>query len=266
MVVKSTKKRIEANFSRASTTYDSFARMQNQAADLLLTHVGLACASLQKGTILEIGCGTGQMSAEISRLLGSRKLIFSDISVRMVEQCQQKIEKLRTPPNDFQCTILDAEQLSDKNAYAAVISGLTVQWFSDFQQTLHRVYDSLIPGGEFIFSCLVQGSFAQWYSASNRLNVPCTANLLPNSAKINQEVATVFDSLESVSKSIEIEYPSTDYFFRSLKLTGTNAQKDGLVLTAGQMRRLIRGWELSLKGETLKMTYVFDILRAKKKR
>lgn len=266
MIVKANKKRIETNFSKASTTYDKFARMQSKAADLLLEHVELACPALPEGAILEIGCGTGQMSAKICQVLGLQKLVFSDISPGMLKICQKRLEELTSAPIDFHCKLLDAEQLFEKKVYAAVISGLTVQWFSDFQQALLRIYDSLIPGGEFIFSCLVRGSFPQWYSACERVNVPCTANVLPSSEKIHWEVNRVFDSLESVSKTIDVDYPSTEYFFRSLKLTGTNAQTEGLLLTAGQMRRLISSWDLSLNNEKLRMTYAVDIIRAKKKR
>ncbi len=265
MKVTAKKNSIKASFSRASQTYDSFARMQKKAADLLLEHIERASPVLPEGPILELGCGTGQMSVEIARTLGSRKIVFSDIAPDMVEMCRNKLSGVSRPIDALLFKVMDAEQLTEEAVYAGVLSGLTVQWFNNFHATMQHIYASLVPGGKFIFSCLVRGSFAEWFLASRKIDVPCTANTLPESQKIYHDVSCVFDSLHSVSETIKVEYPSAAYFFSSLKETGTNVQIDGRMLTASQMRQLIQSWDSSLNGEKLTMSYVVDIIVAEKK-
>ena len=252
-------------FTRVTQPYDSLARFKKNATGLLLEHIERANPVLPEGAILELGCGTGQMSAESARILLSRKIVFSDIAPDMVEMCQNKLSGGLRPTDALLFKVMDAEQLTEQSAYAAVLSGLTVQWFNNFHGTLQHIYASLVPGGKFIFSCLVRGSFAEWFSACSKIAVPCTANTLPESQKIYYEVSCVFDSLHSVSETIEVEYPGAAYFFRSLKETGTNVQIDGRMLTAGQMRQLIQSWDRSLNGEKLTMSYVVDIIVAEKK-
>jgi malonyl-CoA O-methyltransferase len=264
--VKTNTKSLEANFSRASKTYDSFARMQKQAADLLLDHLEHAAPEMVDGAVIELGCGTGQMSYGIAQIMQHRKLIFSDISPGMVEMCRKKLSKITSGSRDIHFHVLDAEQLSEKEAYALVFSGLTIQWFKDFQSTLQRIYNALLPGGEFIFSCPVQGSFAEWRSVCDEIQLPCTANVLPERTEMIEQVGAVFDAVDHSPVTIEIDYASAAFFFRSLKYTGTNAQLDGVKLTASQMRRLIRFWDRRLNGGKLTMTYCVDILQAKKKR
>lgn len=256
--------RIEANFSRAARTYDSFARMQKRAVDLLLEHLEGASSGLRDGAVLELGCGTGQMSYGIAQSLRPRRLVFSDISPAMIQICKERLSVITGESKGIYFQVLDAERLSETEVYALILSGLTVQWFNDFQSTLQRIYKALLPGGEFIFTCLVHGSFAQWYSVCDEVGVPCTANALLKSKEMVRQVGAVFDKLEYFSETIEIDYPSAAYFFRSLKCTGTNVQIDGVRITASQMRRLIRFWDRRLDGRVLNMTYCVDLIRAKK--
>ena len=263
-IVKIDRQRIEANFSKASHTYDRFARMQKKATELLLEQIELNLVSLPHGPVLELGCGTGQMSERLNQILELRGLVLSDIATGMVAMTQQKIAQMEKTSNSISYKVLDAEKLSGNAIYAAVFSGMTVQWFKDFHGTLQRLYATLLPGGQFIFSCLVRGSFPEWLSVCKQIDLPCTANIQPDSHNLKQTVAEVLGSDELVSRTIKIDYPSAAYFFRSLKSTGTNVQIEGDRLTSSQMRRLIRFWDEGLGGEKLNISYIVDILIAKK--
>lgn len=263
--VKIDKNLIVEKFNSAATTYDGYAKMQQVATGFLLTHIQNSLEHRAEGAILEIGCGTGAMSVRLAEMWPGCSLFCSDISPEMVAVCQQKLAAQGVLSSNCQCLVLDAETIAAESMYAAIVSGLTVQWFADFSGTLARIYSALQPGGEFIFSCLVQGSFLEWIAACQLIDVPCTLNGLPDRQKNLCDVRRVFNSVDFFTTSIVVEYPSSAYFFRSLKLTGTNTQVGGVSLSVSQIRRLMQQWDEMLGGQGLAMTYVVDCIRARKK-
>lgn len=244
---------IQESFSRHADSYDANADLQYIAAKKLLWYLDQRVSELPSGPILEIGCGTGFVSEGILERMPERKTIFSDISPRMLERCQQKItKKFSIPHQDF--ISLDGESIQEQNFYSLIISSFTFQWFSDLVTTLNNIFQALQPGGWLLFSLPIDGSFPQWQKACKELNLPFRANPLPKISDLqlllqrNDIAGDLWEDDDTLS------YKSSRFFFHSLKNVGAAKALTGKSLSPGQMKQLMRHMDRQ-NPSAFKMTY-----------
>jgi trans-aconitate methyltransferase len=105
--------------------------------------------------ILDLGCGTGHLTAEIA----ARGAIVTglDASVSMVAQARQNYPKLRfmlADAGDFHVEPLDA-----------VFSNAVLHWIPDAGPTIASVSRALKPGGRFVFEMGGKGNNARVLAA-----------------------------------------------------------------------------------------------------
>lgn len=97
--------------------------------------------------VLDIGCGFGwhcRYAADES----AKSVLGVDISSKMI----QRAKEMTTNENiKYECMAL--EDISfEKNKYDVVISSLVFHYVRDFDQVCKKIYNSLVEGGELIFS------------------------------------------------------------------------------------------------------------------
>ena len=159
------KGRIGRAFGRAAGTYDDHALVQRLAAEELADRI--AALSLPDGPrVLEIGCGTGFLTAALRRRLPQAQLVVSDLSPQMVEAC-----RARVPDADY--LVMDGEHPTVRDAsFDLVVSGLALQWFEDAPAALERLCRALRPGGWLAVSTLLSGTLNEWRAAHAGLGLP----------------------------------------------------------------------------------------------
>lgn len=216
-------------FSRAASNYHHEALIQKECARKLVEFFVQQKITLGNGPCLEIGCGTGFVTELILPLVPNHHWNITDISPQMVSECQKQIGKKSLT---FNC--LNGEEIDEKSQYALIISGMTFQWFQNFDKSLNKLRRALMPGGFLCFSFLTASSFPEWRQVCEEIDVPFTGHPLPNSileAQTYQEerVAT---------------YPSANHFFRHLKRIGAGTALEK-PLTPHSMRRLLHHWNAS---------------------
>lgn len=123
--------------------------------------------------VLDLGCGFG-WHCRYAAEQGAASAIGVDISHRMLEQarsmtCFDTIQYV-------ECAVEDYEYKPD--AVDVVLSSLTFHYVKDFYDLCGKIYGSLVPGGDFVFSAehpvfTAQGD-QQWYHKENgeRLHWP----------------------------------------------------------------------------------------------
>ena len=96
--------------------------------------------------ILDIGCGDGQIPAEIAALVPNGSLLGIDLSEDMVEFAQQKFPAQDFPNLRFQQQ--DASHLNFDHEFDLVVSFTCLHWIKDHVPVLSGIKRSLKPNGK----------------------------------------------------------------------------------------------------------------------
>jgi ubiquinone/menaquinone biosynthesis C-methylase UbiE len=106
----------------------------------------------QKGeSILDVGCGTGDLVNSLSELECS--VIGIDKSTNMIQQARTKY-----PTIPFH--VMDVLELDYKNEFDAVFSNATLHWVKQPKDALQAIYNALKNGGRFVAEFGGQGNVA----------------------------------------------------------------------------------------------------------
>jgi malonyl-CoA O-methyltransferase len=150
-----------------------------------------------------------------------------------------------------------------------VVSALTAQWFGDFGRGVSSLANSVSDRGHIILSYLTNSSFPEWANKCSELDIPFTANRLPETGSGSDVLKSLGFDVRSEHISISIDYQSAIHFFRSLKMTGASTQLGGISNRTSDMRRLISAIDQSDNGlckpDNIKITYGLDVVTGYKK-
>jgi trans-aconitate 2-methyltransferase len=91
--------------------------------------------------ILDLGCGTGHLTAKIANY-GSKVWGF-DADIAMISQAQQNYLHLQ-----FQ--VADARNFQLESPLDAVFSNAVLHWIPEAEQVINQVYQALKPGSRFV--------------------------------------------------------------------------------------------------------------------
>jgi len=139
------------SFSDAAPNYDLWAKPQLVIADYL---VDFLPQKLDPATILEIGCGTGILTAKLRERFPEAIIRAIDIAPGMIDFCKQKW------PNgvlaDFE--VADAEVFESPTPFDLVITSSSLQWFGDRTASLKRIVELTVRKGNAAFAVPIRGS------------------------------------------------------------------------------------------------------------
>ncbi len=145
------KSNIQRSFARASVSYDEFANLQRKVGLNLLE---MLAGQIPAGVILDLGCGTGFLTRELSRIVDHNKIIAMDLAFPMLEVAREK------HGNQFFCA--DIERLPVRSeAIDWIFSNLALQWCVDLQKVFSQFRSVLKPGGQFFFSTFGPQTFQE---------------------------------------------------------------------------------------------------------
>ena len=143
------KHRIQHSFAQAASAYDQHARMQREAAAALALRMQRQWPEAHR--ILEIGCGTGNLTRHLLATYPQAQLLATDLAPSMVATCQTLLPPADRPRVQFEAA--DGEQL-DATGFDLVASSLVFQWFEDTPATLRRLH---AQGARVAVATLVDG-------------------------------------------------------------------------------------------------------------
>lgn len=153
---------VKKSFNASACTYDHYAGLQGAMGARLL-----ALADLPAGTaarMLDIGMGTGNLTAQLMAAYPSAQVHGCDIAFNMIAHARGK---LAHAPLLF--PVADAEQLPyASSAFDLVASNFAYQWLDQWRDALDEVMRVLRPGGLFIFSAFGHNTFCELRQAFTR--------------------------------------------------------------------------------------------------
>lgn len=163
-------------FARHAETYDAHARVQHAfAADLLGR-----CRELGElhGPVLDLGCGTGWLIAELSAQSPDTKLIGVDLSEDML-----RIARERSDAVTWICA--DMRQLRLATPCALVLSSSALHWVDPLDAAMAAAAHALMPGGALECVLMIEGTLTELHQ-SRRAAVPSLppGRALPEEASV----------------------------------------------------------------------------------
>lgn len=187
--------KIGERFSRVADNYEQHAVIQRLLAEELLDRVGRE--KLTPHVVLDIGCGTGRLTAGLKSYFPSSRILGLDISHGMAKAARAKgIDPL----------VADAADLPFKaGAFDLVVSNVAYQWVSDLARAFQEVGRVLKNDGLFMLSCFGAGTLDEL-----RCSFGIEESPLPSTHRINSSLKT------SGFHAIELEVELQRGYFESL--------------------------------------------------
>ncbi len=124
--------------------YTKNSSLQNNLAKEIIESLQIAPNSL----ILDIGCGDGRITAELSRLANQGSVLGIDASSNMIDFALINFPKAEFPNLNFRRTM--AESLELKQKYDHIVSFSCFHWLKDPRSVMRRISANLKKGGELL--------------------------------------------------------------------------------------------------------------------
>jgi malonyl-CoA O-methyltransferase len=223
--------RVALSFGSAAASYDAHSAPQRHAAARLAELI--AAEPLPAAPrVLELGCGTGHLTAELQRRLAGAAFFCSDVAAPMVAACRARLPGCRY-------LVMDGERPAVGGGFDLVCANLTAQWFRDLPGTLARLAALLAPGGLLALSTLGAESFREWRTAHAALGLRAGTQPFVDAATLRAAFPAgrlALDEELFVDRAeAALELP------RRLRAIGAATPAPGhRPLAAGQLRRVLR--------------------------
>ncbi|WP_337996835.1 methyltransferase domain-containing protein [Oleispirillum naphthae] len=239
-VVKSA---VAANFSAAAATYEDNAAVQIPAARHLAS---ILPPGFSPRTVLDIGCGTGVLTRELTRRFPAARLAGMDLAPAMVGACRAAWPY----PHVFLCG--DAEDFdAEGNAFDLVASSFAMQWFADKPGTIVRFAAALAPGGIFALATPVHGTLFELAAAhAVALKRPLQAlSYPPEEAYAAWAAAAGLSVIHEEAQDIAIPYPDAFAVLKSFKGIGATFKGASKPLSPREVHRLTAAYERDFRSD-----------------
>lgn len=101
----------------------------------------------RKGDVLDLGCGTGLLGANLGPIEGV--VVGVDLSIEMIEQATRR----HVYDRFHNVNVLDALQATPDSLYHVIAALDVLIYVGNLDTVIPNAYRILLPGGRFVFSC-----------------------------------------------------------------------------------------------------------------
>jgi malonyl-CoA O-methyltransferase len=233
------KDRIRRAFDRAAPTYDAHADVQKRLALDLAARIDDIPDS-----ILELGCGTGMLTARLRERFPTARIVAVDFAPAMAERTRAAVP-------DAEVLVADVESLDPDERFALTISSATVQWFADPVATFGR----LVPAsGRVLIGTFGPRTFWELDAVFTELGEDRGMSL--PSADDWADLLRACGSAEvaTASEEVVVHYPTAAGFLEALR--GVGATGGAARQTTSTVTRALRLYDERFRdGEGVQVTY-----------
>ena len=214
---------LRRTFNRLADLYDGHAALEQEVASRLLERLEFHRLAPQR--IMDLGCGTGQASAELKSRFRKAQVIGLDSSRAMVAQMRRRSRLLR--PLKAVCADFSALPLADQSS-ELLYSNLAMQWCPDLVSLFAEFRRILMPGGMLLFSSFGPDSLAElrtaWAGADETAYTMEFTDMLEVGDAL---MAAGFQEPVMDTERITLSYPDIDALICELQATGTSGFLQG---------------------------------------
>ncbi len=217
---------IARKFDNAAESYDQSASVQAQIARSL-TERAIRRLSKSPQAVLDIGCGTGFVAAEIARHWPQANITGIDHAPQMLKQAQLKVPHMEIITGDVAA-------MDFPLSFDLVFSSMALHWLPDPRASLMKWRQWLKPGGRIFAVLPVAGSFQEWRDLCAEQGMADGLWPLPSG-----DFADASDAKTELKK-MTVEYSSASDFLRRIKSIGAaTARVDHKPFAVSVLRRLL---------------------------
>ena len=110
--------------------------------------------------ILDLGCGTGHLTAEMAAAVGPEGDVVG------IDRSEAMIADARETYPDLRFEAVDATEYDPDESFDAAFSNAALHWIADQGAVTERVADALVPGGRFVAELGGRGNVARVVEAA----------------------------------------------------------------------------------------------------
>lgn len=238
-------KAIATRFSAAAPTYDQSATVQAQVSRQLVEHIP---PTLRPDRILEIGCGTGLLTAGLRRRFPHSRLDALDLAPAMIVEARKNI-----PDPSINWLAGDIHALPPGTGYQLLASSSSLHWLRPLEAGLAAVRRQMADGGRLACAIMLAGTLQELHQLRRQLlpHKPPTARL-PDSGELRRALAANSLQIESLHvEIIETRHASAAELLRKLHDQGVTAgpfSHNHAPLVRGELHRLTAAYDNMFAG------------------
>lgn len=232
--------RAKQNFSDAAQDYDDYAVFQRFAAsefaEFIMSHSAPG-SEHRPMRILELGCGTGFLTRELSTWVPESQILATDVSPQMVAVAERKLSGMRNlsfMTLDFN----ESSSLKQLGEFDLIVSGMAFQWANSLDRLLQALKSPLKQTGKVFFSLPTQGTFRVLHHAFQLENAPYPGLIPPSIESVRATLRNHFARFVTEEHSYHEEFTSLSEFLHELQKMGTD-NASGELVSPGTLRRMI---------------------------
>jgi trans-aconitate methyltransferase len=115
-------------------------------------------------SILDLGCGTGKLAAEMARLASRGSVTGIDSSIDMIKRARERCNGLSNVTLEH----ISAQAMSYTGKFDLVFSNLALQWINDIHRVSGLIYQSLKRGGKIAFQLPASNFSPEFFDCISR--------------------------------------------------------------------------------------------------
>lgn len=264
------KKKIAQSFGRAANQYDSLAHFQRKVGQCLHQQLPKS-TQLAESTadywVVDLGCGTGAALQSLQTHYPAAKIIALDLAEAMLHQARSHFASMDNA-SAFSPIQADAERLPFADQSLDVVySNLVVQWCGSIPNLVKEIARVLKPGGQLIFSTLLERSLHELKSAWKQVDTNVHVNHF-HSAQEWRNALDQYFVLDSFANDLHIEwFDELKALTRSIKGIGAKNLNAGRPVGLSGRQRIqafAQAYEGFRQENLLPLTYDVLLVSAKK--
>jgi len=263
VTIKDEHKTIAARFSAAASTYHTSATVQRAVAKRLSA---MLAGDETFDRILEIGCGTGLLTARLCRLFPRARIDALDMAGGMVTLCRARL----TGAAGLHCHVADLNTFRRGASYPLIVSSSALHWMYPMAGVMETLAGMLTGQGRLVFALMVRGTLAELQAARQRVapHKP-PARQLPTMQTVRAALAHAGLHIETEQEESRRQvYASAGDLLRRLHdqgLTGGPFARSGRLLNRADLRRLALDYDRRYReGDGVYASYQVAYFRARK--
>lgn len=148
------KEKIKSRFNKAARTYDQACYIQRQIGEELINTL-LAIAAYDYESIIDLGCGTGQVTKILADNIKFHKFQAIDFAAKLLVIAKTKLAA-------YKIKILEADyDTLPANNFDLAFSNMSLQWSLDLLNTIKMINNLLDANGTLAFSIPLHGTLIE---------------------------------------------------------------------------------------------------------